>query len=218
MILLELYGSKINEKVFLEGSMNSIQTNRNDGRNLIEGLKANEPHYQRLFWKRYWPDVYGISACILGDGFPAREVATGVLSDFLSQCVHRLVHAQAMWSYLRLMTVRRAKKEKTILDGLEQNNIELLVDDSDFSAEQKADVKLLLPRLEECLGRLTPKAQQVLKLRYNGDLPNEKIGDLLGGSKQYIGRLITQCHEMLRKCLEKGRIGLSQLKVGGFSS
>jgi RNA polymerase sigma factor (sigma-70 family) len=61
----------------------------------------------------------------------------------------------------------------------------------------------MLPRLEECLEKLTPKARQVLALRYGAEHTNEQIGSLLGGSKQYIGRLIAQCLEKLRRCLEQ---------------
>jgi RNA polymerase sigma factor (sigma-70 family) len=73
------------------------------------------------------------------------------------------------------------------------------------SVEESAWARALLPRLEDCLGELSPKAQRVLRLRYRKELTNERIGSLVGGSKQYIGRLIRQSLRALRKCLERGR-------------
>jgi DNA-directed RNA polymerase specialized sigma24 family protein len=57
--------------------------------------------------------------------------------------------------------------------------------------------------LDRCLTHLTDKARQVLRLKYTEQWTNEHIGQIVGGSKQYIGRLIRQSLELLRSCIEK---------------
>jgi DNA-directed RNA polymerase specialized sigma subunit len=57
--------------------------------------------------------------------------------------------------------------------------------------------------LVDCFKKLTEKAQKVMVLRFDADLTTEAIGKIVGGSKQYIGRLITQSLEAMRNCLER---------------
>jgi RNA polymerase sigma-70 factor (ECF subfamily) len=172
---------------------------------LVARLKREDPAAQRRFWRICWPQVYADCARILGDGLPAHEVAVEVLSDFLLRYVHGLSHPGAAGTYLRLMAVRRAAREKEARSASKSVDMDVFHAEAGVDAEESAWAKALLPRLEECLGELTPKARQVLKLRYHADLTNERIGALLGGSKQYIGRLITRSLGVLRKCLERSR-------------
>ena len=77
-------------------------------------------------------------------------------------------------------------------------------DDGEPAApEQSIWVGQMMPRLDGCLEGLTPKAREVLKLRFSTDLTNEVIGEMVGGSKQYIGRLIKESTDKLRTCLDK---------------
>jgi RNA polymerase sigma factor (sigma-70 family) len=108
-----------------------------------------------------------------------------------------------MKTYLRLMAARKAVKVRASLNQPIYSNMDRYLENLDYTTEERVGHKLLLPRLDECLSMLTPKAQQVLKLRYHGEMTNENIGNLLGGSKQYIGRLISQCLRKLKKCLQK---------------
>ena len=110
-----------------------------------------------------------------------------------------------MRTYLRLAATRRALRRRQGAGKHDELEADQMPDDDARAPDRVAGVKLLLPRLEGCLEGLTPKAQQVLKLRFGSEMTNERIGELVGGSKQYIGRLIKESADKLRDCLEAGR-------------
>ena len=68
--------------------------------------------------------------------------------------------------------------------------------------EEMAHWQALAPFLDGCLEKLTPKARQALRLKYGQQMNNVKIGQMLGGSKQYISRLVIDCLHALRRCIE----------------
>jgi RNA polymerase sigma factor (sigma-70 family) len=169
---------------------------------MIAGLVANNSESQQAFWSAAWPDVCSICTHILGSCPDANDTAVDVLTDFIFKQVHHLSNPKAAQVYLRLMSVRRSLKRRERRGELAGKDPDGIADSQTVLADENAVVTLLLPRLSECLAQLTPKAQQVLRLRFGEELTNERIGSLVGGSKQYLGRLIRRSLELLRSCLE----------------
>ncbi len=174
-----------------------------DNDSLLEGLCNRDSTCQKQFWNTYWPRVYAICARILGGGADATDLTVDLLTEFIDCRVQHVEQAAAMGGYLRLMAVRRALDFRQKRARFSELKFEMR-DTSSLSPEETAMVRNLMPRLEHCLPTLTPKAQQVLRLRFNEQLSNERIGTILGGSRQYIGRLIRQSLDVLRLCIEKG--------------
>ena len=182
---------------------------------LLEQLKAGQAEAQEVFWKRSWDDVYAVALSILKSSPDATEVAVDVLSDFMFDYVHKVHRGSAMQSYLRVVTARRALRYLKKKQASSSKDLEELMDFNSQSPEESAFYSGLLPKLHHCMAQLTPKAQRVLRLRYQREYTNENIGTLVGGSKQYIGRLITHSIDLLRDCLES-QSGLSpQTKRAG---
>lgn len=171
----------------------------------LDALQRGDASAQERFWRLFWDRVYASCARVLGHGADASDLATDVLHDFLFTYVHSVTHARAVPSYLRLMATRRALRRRRGAERHHAGALDALPDVDAPSADHRAGTELLLPRLADCLETLTPKAQQVLKLRFTGELTTERIGQLVGGSKQYIGKLIRQSTERLRACLEHKR-------------
>lgn len=169
---------------------------------LIDGLRAGVPDAQRLFWQRFWPKTYAICAKILVSDADASDAAVDLLNEFIRRRVHSIEDPRAVENYIRLMAVRqslelRRKRDRNVaLDGD-------IIDSGSIDPEEQAIVNTLLPRLDYCLDKLTPKAKQTLRLKFYSQLSNERIGQLLGGSKQYIGRLLKSSLSTMRKCLER---------------
>ena len=166
-------------------------------------LKAENPDAQKAFWLAHWERTYAICARILGHGADAADVATDVIDDFLFRYVGGLSHQRAIRSYVRLMATRRSLRRRKQRDRQDELGGDELGAEPSRTAEDMAGVALLRPQLGRCLEQLTPKAQQVLNLRFGSEMTNERIGQLVGGSKQYIGRLIRQSTEKLRECLDQ---------------
>ena len=60
----------------------------------------------------------------------------------------------------------------------------------------------LLQRLGEFLLKCGPKAQSTIRLKYRLGHSNAEIGKIVGGSKQYIGRLLSKSLALLHDCLK----------------
>lgn len=170
-------------------------------------LKAREPAAQARFYKAYKERVQAICARVLGNGPDAADVATDVIGDFLFQYVDGVESPRAVTTYLKLMGTRRSLRWLRRGDRADEVNEETPDGEgeerSDAQADQRIWVQQMTPKLGGCLDGLTPKAREVLRLRFSTDLTNEVIGEMLGGSKQYIGRLIKESTEKLKACLER---------------
>jgi RNA polymerase sigma factor (sigma-70 family) len=164
-------------------------------------LIQREPAALRRFWLRERPIVQGICARVLGDGPEASDVTDAVMVDFMFDCVKRLANAATMGAYLRLMAARRAIRRRDQKSKNVASELHAQADESRGDPAQAVHLAKAASALEECLEKLTPKAREAVRLRYSGELTQSEIGALVGGSKQYIGRLLSQSIEKLRGCL-----------------
>lgn len=172
-----------------------------DGNALVEGLKKGDNESRLVFWQRYYEEVYPICARILKSPANATDVAVDLLSDFMNHYVHQLSDPGALHAYLRMMAIRRAttyrnRSAKSVSMAVE------LEDTNGANPEEIAHWLTLVPRLEGCLGALSPKARQALRLSFGHHQTHVEIGHEIGGSKQYIGRLIKQSLKALKRCME----------------
>lgn len=175
----------------------------------VEGLKARKPDAQLCFWTAERPVIASICMKILRNAADADEATDGVMIDFMYGEADRLEHVGAARSFLQLMATRRAIRRRDRRETHNDSALPFLPDDGNEDPVERAHVAGLVPRLDPCLGELTPKAQRVINLRYaDGEITNEQIGRLVGDdkpiSKQYIGRLITKSLAALKICLERG--------------
>ncbi len=167
----------------------------------LERLRARNPVAQARFFRAHRERVENICGRILGQGGDAQELAADVLGDFLYTYVDGVETPRAVSTYLKLMATRRALRWQKARDRAGEFDEETVAA-ADGSSDNAIWAQQVLPRLDGCLTHLTPKAREVLKLRFSTELTNEAIGEIVGGSKQYIGRLIKESTEKLRRCLE----------------
>ena len=173
-------------------------------------LKARDPHAQARFFRGHRPRVEALCARVLGHGADALEISTDVLGDFLFRYVDGVESPRAVSTYLKLMATRRSLRwvrTRGRSDEVQEDDGGALeLGPREPAGNQPIDqaiwARQMMPRLDGCMGQLTPKAREVLKMRFSTELTNESIGDIVGGSKQYIGRLIKESTDKLRKCLE----------------
>lgn len=174
-----------------------------DDQMMLVDLKARNTQAQEYFWAKYYRDVNRICKHILGEGPDTTEIAVDIVVDFMFKYVDNLTHAKALRSYLRLMAIRRCQRRLKELSRFKNANLDDISYDNSANPEHWQETHQLSTQLSKCLEGLTPKAQQVIRLRYGRQFTNERIGTLVGGSRQYIGRLLRRSLVLLRVCLEK---------------
>ena len=169
---------------------------------IVAGLKDRDKTAIEWFWRDYYDRIYPICAFILGHGPDAVDMTVDVLVDFIEKYAGNLSNPKALFIFLRQMAVRRSLRLRD-----RQHRTTPFESDVDVgneaTPEEKAELNLLMPYLNYCIEKMTPKAQAALRLKYTRKISNEQIGHLIGGSKSYIGRLLTNAREALRKCIEK---------------
>ena len=57
-------------------------------------------------------------------------------------------------------------------------------------------------KLAKCMEGLDRQAQRLLKMRYHLGMTQESIGEQLGVSKQYAGRILARTIQGLRTCVD----------------
>jgi RNA polymerase sigma-70 factor (ECF subfamily) len=170
---------------------------------LVEELQAGNPIAQQVLWQAYLPKITGICRRIVKDPLIADEIAVEVLGDFVIRYVHTIENPAATVAYLRLTAIRRARKMKEKRD----RNVELPDDLGKESqiATQTEDGALhavVEPRLEKCLEKLKPKARRMVQLSFFKELNHKQIGEILGSSGQYVGRMISKSLTFLKRCIK----------------
>jgi RNA polymerase sigma-70 factor, ECF subfamily len=69
--------------------------------------------------------------------------------------------------------------------------------------EPPADQTQKLRLLEQCIGKLSPKAREVIRLRYQHAIGPEAISRHLGRNKNQINVLLFRARQALRDCVEQ---------------
>lgn len=169
----------------------------------LESLVQGDDAARVAFWRAVQPRVEHICRQTLGDPHEARDLAAEVLVDFMFEYAAKLENPAAAPNYVYLMAMRRAQRHaqrrgaevpaEALPERIDQNR----------QPDELADGTWVRQRLQGCLQELRPKARQALVLHYGKGHSNQLIGSLLGGSKQYIGRLLRDSLALMRLCIER---------------
>ena len=168
---------------------------------LVKSLQTQDETARKNFWNVAFEPVLAVCARVVGPGPLSVDITTDLLNDFMFRYVENIGNPHGAWSYLKLMAVRRSVRERQRMQKNEQLEEQRMTLTSNNDVDE--GVLVLLPGLNDCISALTPKAQSTIRLKYRQELSNEEIGSMVGGSKQYIGRLIKQSLALLRDCLQQ---------------
>lgn len=64
-----------------------------------------------------------------------------------------------------------------------------------------------LETLQSCVGRLTPRAQSLVRLRYGEGLPGTKVAELVGMSLNTLYVALSRIHRALAECVRAEQMG-----------
>ena len=182
---------------------------------ILLGLKGNNSNAIEQFWIKYYDRIHPICAFILGQCPDARDITVDILVDFIERHCKNLGSHKAIYAFLRQAAIRRSIRFKDRRNRFSDVELDAYVSE-EMSPEERADLNMMIPFLNQCLSELTPKAQASLRLKYSRKISNERIGEMLGGSKSYIGRLLKSGRDMLGRCIEnKMKKALAESPGGG---
>lgn len=170
---------------------------------MLDRLKAREPDAQKQLSRDLYPLVLKLCRRELR-GDLAEHVASDVWTDFLFSEVDHVRAQEAIPTYLRMMTVRRCRRMQRWQDRHLAPSGAEPVHGSEDEAVERLDDDRRIAKLTGCLERLTPRVRGVLRMRFHHGLTQQSIGESLGVTKQYAGRLVAAGLDSLRTCLEGG--------------
>ncbi|MBL8955352.1 MAG: sigma-70 family RNA polymerase sigma factor [Myxococcaceae bacterium] len=151
-----------------------------------------------------YPPLERLCRHLLQDGVLARETAEDLWTDFVLHHAAKVSTPGARAAYLHVLAVRHCRRLKTLharqvpleADGVPDRPADAPSAEAQLIAAQR-DAKLA-----DCMQQLDPSASRLLRLRYHLGLTQESIGDRLGVSKQYAGRILARAVDSLRTCVE----------------
>ncbi len=174
-----------------------LQLNSDD---IVWGLVNRDKNAIGEFWYTYYDKIYPICAYILGERPDAHDMTVEILLDFIENRAKTIASSKAVYSFLRQTAVRRSIRYKNRQEKSTQIETENH-EDKGIDPESAAELNRLKPLLHRCMKKLTPKTQASLWLKFSRKISNEQIGEIVGGSKSYIGRLLKQGQKQLKQCV-----------------
>ena len=177
-----------------------------DAQAVLTGLQARDPRVQADTWRAIFPRLVAVCTAVLGDRARAEEMAQDVWIDFAYNHVDRVQHARALYPYLRLMAVRRARRSaaRRARFRREGDPPETVGVPDEQRMLGALDARMRADRLAECLDGLTPRARQMLRQRIHREESLSVIGRTFGISKQAVDKAIRKALAALRACLGEG--------------
>jgi RNA polymerase sigma factor (sigma-70 family) len=137
----------------------------------------------------------------------AQSLVADVFTDFLYSYVDNLQHEKAVPAYLRMMVIRRARRQNQ--RASQHRDLEGL----DFASTNNRDPSQMVDEgrrstwLDECLGRMAERPRRLLRLHFGQDMSLSTIAAQFNISKQAVGKTVQKCLIFLRSCLaEKGDV------------
>jgi RNA polymerase sigma factor (sigma-70 family) len=172
---------------------------------LLERLKARDPVAQEELYRDRRASLEMVARSVLACPADASALVGDVFTDFLFQYVDTIRDEPAIFAYLKMMIVRRARR---------QNEHRQRHDDLDLyqggtagnqDAADEIDGRIWSTWLTTCLEHLSEKARRLLRLHYGHEFSLDDIGSQVGVSKQAVSKAIQKSLGLLRNCLEDKR-------------
>jgi RNA polymerase sigma factor (sigma-70 family) len=187
---------------------------------MLSRLQRRDAEAQLAVWRAEHLPLRQLATSVLGASSDSEALVSDVFCDFFFRYVDQVRASAAIPAYLRVMVVRRARRQASKAHVCSPIQPDVLVDVSDRVAFDHLDRGQWLEWLERCLGGLTTKSRTVMKLHYGHQQSYSQIGTHLSCAKQAIGKIVLKSLEALRRCLERhqnppaGTIGLAGEKAG----
>ncbi len=172
---------------------------------VLRRLKDRDSKTQEQVWRLERSRLRAIALSVLKSGEDADALVSDLFVDFFYRHVNDIRSGQAIPAYLRIMAVRRARRQM----GRARRQVPI---EPDFPGEDplpggvdRIDRSIWTRWLTECLAGLGEKARRVLRMHYGHEMSYAFIAGELGGSKQAVGKMAKKSLQALRRCLQKHR-------------
>lgn len=161
-----------------------------------------EEYFLSLFLKNH-RRIYGFIASLV----PNANDAEDLMQETLMVMWRRLSEFKpdtnfAAWGIAiaqrKIMKYRASRPKKSLMFS-EEAMQEIMIRDEKLS-HKSADYMVALQR---CLDKLKAEDRQVVRLRYENELPVKRMTDMLGGSLDNTYKKLARIHHLLQSCIRK---------------
>jgi RNA polymerase sigma factor (sigma-70 family) len=173
--------------------------------NLLERLKRRDPEAQESLLNAEKRRLQALAATLLNSTGDVAPLVADVFTDFFYSYVDQLEQERAIPAYLRIMTIRRARRLTQRRSQEDDIFACDLADTAGGDVVEAIEARMWLPWLEDCSALLPEKARKILRLHFGHDLGPSEIAVQFGVSKQAISKTIQKSVAQLRLCLEARR-------------
>ena len=174
---------------------------------LLARLKRREGSAQLALRQRALPRITATARHYLKDDLRAEEMAEDIWVDFVLKYVDNLQHGRAIDRYLHMMTVSRCIRFNQFLRTLDpvspctQDPSEPAGENIESEIIDAIDQPAVLSRLHACLESLAARKQRMVRLRFFQGETFSAIGQAMGISRVYAGRVVQESMSQLLRCM-----------------
>ncbi|MBW4439486.1 MAG: sigma-70 family RNA polymerase sigma factor [Pleurocapsa minor GSE-CHR-MK-17-07R] len=168
----------------------------------VEAAKRSRAAFRPLF-DRYYARIYGYVAARVGGGTAAEDITSETFRRALSglgtfECRHEASFAGWIFriasNEVGRHLARYASRYTVTLDEVEDTWA------GPMDVEGDVQQRELLSEVQSMIGRLSPRRQEIISLRFYGELRNHEIAALLGLDERTVAshlcRAIDQLHHL----------------------
>ncbi len=170
---------------------------------LLKQLRQREPASHKLAHDYLFPRILRVCRKMLKNETTAEQTAADIWIDFVLRYVHNLKSGASIPSYLRMMTVRRCMRAREFVAKHDSLDVVPELKSKATNPETDIDRQRQLSQLQRCIRQLDQRERDLLLMYFGHDMTQQAIGDLIGVSKQHIGRILRKAEGKLKICLEK---------------
>jgi RNA polymerase sigma-70 factor (ECF subfamily) len=187
---------------------------QDDDFELVRCCQSEDPEVQeaafRNLYDRYQDRVYNTAFRIVGNASDAMEVSQEVFLTIFRK-IGEFQFGSRFFTWLYRITVnlsidRRRKINSAPLmvgDGATAGRaLAVLADESEPAPDAWADVEFVEERVQRCIGRLSPKLQATVVLRYLEELSYSEIAEAMSCSIGTVKSRLNRAHRTLETFLK----------------
>lgn len=173
-----------------------------DERDLIEQLPQNPEGFRRLY-RHYFPRVFAYVSYRVGAKQEAEDI-TAIIFMKVIQAIggfeYRGSGSFAAWvfriAHNEVLQFRRARREIVSLDDVPDIESAGLLPDEVFDRKEQ------FARLRAALGKLSPRRQEIITLRFFGGLRNQEIAAVLTLDERTVASHLCRGLEDLKRSMD----------------
>jgi RNA polymerase sigma factor (sigma-70 family) len=176
------------------------QLTPDEERDLITNLAQNPDGFRQLY-RHYFPRIYAYVASRVGSQQDAEDIVSDVFVNVI-EAINRFEHRGAGSFAAWLFRIAYNEVQGHYRHTFRRNTVSLHdvpdMGSDELTPDEALSQKERFERIQAMLATLSPRRQEIISLRYFGELRNQEIADVLGLNEKTVASHLSRALDDLQ--------------------